>query len=127
VGELYNEVPDRVADTMILIGAGFAAGGAPVLGYAAAWLAVFVAYIRALGSSLDAKALFVGPMAKPQRMATITAACIYNAGAPADWPGGFASGASGAMSVVLALILVGGAATAVRRLRRIAAQLPARS
>ena len=126
-GELYNEVPDRVADSMILIGAGFAAGGAPVLGYLAALLAVFVAYMRALGSSLGAKALFIGPMAKPQRMAAITAACIYSASVPADWPGGFASGASGATSVVLVLIVVGCAATAVRRLRRIAAQLRVRS
>ncbi|HEY3042628.1 MAG TPA: hypothetical protein VGJ39_01300 [Vicinamibacterales bacterium] len=127
VGELYNEVPDRVADTMILVGAGFAAGGMPVLGYGAALLAVFVAYMRALGSSLGAQALFIGPMAKPQRMATITAACIYSACVPADWPGGFATGAFGAASIALGLIIVGGALTAVRRLRRIAAQLRARS
>jgi hypothetical protein len=98
-----------------------------VLGYAAALLAVFVAYMRALGSSLGAKALFIGPMAKPQRMATITAACIYSACIPADWPGGIASGAFGAISVALALIAVGGAVTAVRRLRRITAQLRTRT
>jgi phosphatidylglycerophosphate synthase len=123
-GELYNEVPDRIADTLILVGAGFAAGGAPVLGYAAALLAVFVAYMRALGSSLGAKALFIGPMAKPQRMATITAACIYSACVPADWPGG---SAFGAVNVALALIAVGAVVTAVRRLRRIGAQLRAKS
>ena len=122
-GELYNEVPDRVADTMILIGAGFATGGAPVLGYAAALLAVFIAYMRALGSSLGARALFIGPMAKPQRMATITAACLYSACVPADWPGGVAGGMLGAMSIALALIVAGAALTAVRRLRRIAAQI----
>jgi phosphatidylglycerophosphate synthase len=122
-GELYNEVPDRVADTMILIGAGFAAGGAPVLGYAAALLAVFVAYTRALGSSLGAKALFIGPMAKPQRMATITAACLYSACVPADWLGGVSGGVFGAMSIALALIVAGAVLTAVRRLRRIAAQI----
>ena len=125
-GELYNEVPDRIADSMILIGAGFAAGGAPVIGYAAALLAVFVAYMRALGSSLGAKALFIGPMAKPQRMATITAACLFSACVPADWPGGIA-GAFGPMSLALALIVAGAALTAVRRLRRIAAQIGARS
>ena len=124
-GELYNEVPDRVADALILIGAGFAAGGTPALGYVAALLAVFVAYLRALGSSVGAKALFVGPMAKPQRMATVTAACVYSACVPAGWPGGFTSDAFGAVSVALALIVVGAALTAVRRLRRIAAQLRA--
>jgi phosphatidylglycerophosphate synthase len=125
VGELYNEVPDRVADAMILIGAGFAAGGTPVLGYVAALLAVFVAYVRALGSSLGATALFVGPMAKPQRMATITAACVYSACVPSSWPGGFASDRFGAVNIALGLLVVGCAVTAVRRLRRIAAQLRA--
>jgi phosphatidylglycerophosphate synthase len=126
VGELYNEVPDRLADTLILIGAGFAAGGTPLLGYAAALLAVFVAYTRALGTSLGANALFIGPMAKPQRMATITAAGIYSASVPAEWPGGLARGAAGAASVALALIAAGAAVTAVRRLRQTAAQLRAR-
>lgn len=125
-GELYNEVPDRVADALILIGAGFAAGGTPALGYGAALCAVFVAYVRALGSSLGASALFIGPMAKPQRMATITAACVYTACVPADWPGGVAGNGPGAMSVALAVIVAGSAVTAVRRLRRITAQLRTR-
>src|SRR6476469_8917600 len=32
VGELYNEVPDRLADAAILFGAGYATGGWPILG-----------------------------------------------------------------------------------------------
>ena len=124
-GELYNEVPDRVADALILIGAGYAAGGTPALGYLAALVAVFTAYMRALGGSVGVHALFMGPMAKPQRMATITAACVYCACVPAGWPGGLASGGFGAVSIALALILAGGVLTAVRRLRRIAAQLRA--
>jgi phosphatidylglycerophosphate synthase len=124
-GELYNEVPDRVADALILIGAGYAAGGTPALGYLAALVAVFVAYMRALGGSVGVHALFTGPMAKPQRMATITAACIYCACVPAGWPGGLASGTFGAVSIALTLIVTGGVLTAGRRLRRIAAQLRA--
>ena len=49
VGELYNEIPDRIEDVLILIGLGYAAGGAPTMGYGAAVLAVFVAYVRAMG------------------------------------------------------------------------------
>ena len=126
-GELYNEVPDRIADTLILIGAGFAAGGTPALGYLAALVAVFVTYIRALGSSVGVQALFLGPMAKPQRMATITAACIYCACVPAGWPGGLEGGAFGTVSIALALVIAGGVLTAIRRLQRIAAQLRARA
>jgi phosphatidylglycerophosphate synthase len=126
VGELFNEVPDRVADVLILIGAGFAVGGMPALGYQAALVAVLTAYLRALGNSLGVRALFSGPMAKPQRMATITAACVYCACAPANWLGGVATGDPGAIAFALALIITGGGLTAVRRLRRISADLRGR-
>lgn len=49
VGELFNEVPDRVSDTAMFVGAGYAAGGNPALGFIAACLAVFLAYVRAQG------------------------------------------------------------------------------
>jgi phosphatidylglycerophosphate synthase len=126
-GELYNEVPDRVADALVLIGAGFSAGGTPALGYLAALVAVFVAYIRALGGSVGVPSLFMGPMAKPQRMAVITAACVYCAAVPADWPAGPSSHTFGAISITLALIAGGGVLTAVRRLRRIATDVRART
>ena len=127
IGELYNEVPDRVADVLILVGAGFAAGGAPALGYQAALVALLTAYLRALGNSVGVRALFAGPMAKPQRMATITAACVYCACAPARWPGALASGHRGAISFALAMIIAGGAVTAARRLRRVADGLQERA
>lgn len=122
-GELYNEAPDRAADVLILIGAGFATGGTPALGYLAALAAVFVAYVRALGSSLGVRSLFIGPMAKPQRMGMITAACVYCACAPGGWPGGLTAEEPGAVTVALTLIIAGAGLTAWRRLRRIAAEL----
>src|ERR1700728_2237388 len=75
-GELWNEAPDRLADAMIFIGAGYAAGSQPVMGFAAALVAVFVAYIRALGASVGAGQIFLGPQAKPHRMAVMTATCL---------------------------------------------------
>ncbi len=75
-GDLWNEAPDRISDVAIFIGAGYAAGSAPVLGWAAALVAVFVAYVRALGASVGAGQIFLGPMAKPHRMAVMTAACV---------------------------------------------------
>src|ERR1051325_7842766 len=47
LGELYNELPDRVSDISIIVGAGYAAGGSPTLGYLAACIAVITAYVRA--------------------------------------------------------------------------------
>ena len=117
VGELYNEVPDRIADVLILVGAGFALGGTSTLGYQAALVAVITAYLRALGNSVGVRELFSGPMAKPQRMATITAACVYCACAPADWPGGVSTVRHGAITFALLVIIAGGIVTASRRLR----------
>jgi phosphatidylglycerophosphate synthase len=64
VGELYNEVPDRVSDAAVFIGAGFAWGGNVALGYIATILAIFTAYVRAAGKIAGAPNEFCGPMAK---------------------------------------------------------------
>src|SRR4051794_25238061 len=43
LGELYNELPDRLSDIAIIVGAGYAAGGSLTLGYLAACIAVITA------------------------------------------------------------------------------------
>ena len=81
-GELYNELPDRFADALILVGASYSVSSSawlPTLGWAAAAFAVITAYVRALGASAGAKQYFLGPMAKQQRMAVMTAACLGTA------------------------------------------------
>lgn len=117
-GELWNEAPDRVADVAILIGAGYAAGGNPVLGFGAALVAVFVAYVRALGASVGAGQCFLGPQAKPHRMAVLTVACVLSAilaalPAPPAW-------SLNALGGALWIVILGGAATAGRRLAFVA-------
>src|SRR5258707_10689081 len=52
VGELFNEIPDRISDSAVLIGLGYAAGGHVALGYIAALAAVFTAYVRAVGKAV---------------------------------------------------------------------------
>ncbi len=78
-GELFNDVPDRISDTLIFVGMGYAfsfgASGA-LLGWGAALLAVMTAYARTLGRSLGAPVDFRGPMAKPHRMAVASAAIL---------------------------------------------------
>ena len=81
-GELWNEAPDRVADAAIFIGAGFAAGSVPMLGFGAALAAVFVAYVRALGASVGAGQIFIGPQAKPHRMFVMTLVSVVMAVVP---------------------------------------------
>lgn len=74
-GAVWNELPDRIADVLFLVGAGIAAGY-PSLGWAAATLAVSTAYVRELGKGIDGVVDFAGPMAKPHRMALITVALL---------------------------------------------------
>ena len=124
-GELFNEVPDRVSDMAILIGAGCAAGGNPVLGFVAALTAVFVAYVRAEGKVTGAAQHYCGPMAKPERMWVIVSAASYCALTPTGWQPVVQIGHQhfGLIAFGLAIIVLGGVVTVFRRLRRIAAEV----
>src|SRR5205085_6993199 len=51
VGEIYNDFPDRVADPLIIVPAGYAIA-LPWLGWLAGLLAVMTAYVRVLGGSM---------------------------------------------------------------------------
>ncbi len=81
-GELFNDVPDRISDTLFLVSAGYAismVSWGDTLGWCAALLAVMTAYVRTLAASLGAPVNFQGPMAKQHRMALLTAACLITA------------------------------------------------
>lgn len=126
VGELYNDVPDRISDSAFFIGAGYAAGGHVALGYAAALAAIFTAYVRAVGKAGGAKQEFCGPMAKQHRMALLTVVALYCAAAPQSWQPTWDYGSDlrfGIPAAALAVITLGSLVTAVRRLARIARQL----
>jgi phosphatidylglycerophosphate synthase len=122
-GEIYNDLPDRVADVLILVGAGSSARhlayGVP-LGWAAAVLAVFTAYVRVLGGSLGVTQHFIGPMAKQHRMFTLTVATLLAAVET------LAAMQPRAIRIALGLIVAGSIATAFRRIRRIAGEVNAR-
>lgn len=76
-GDLFNEVPDRVADTLILAALGYAGGTdlSVALGWLAACGSLMTAYVRMQGASLIGTHDFRGPMAKPHRMALATGIC----------------------------------------------------
>jgi phosphatidylglycerophosphate synthase len=79
VGGIFNEVPDRVSDTLTLLGVGLLAKTMPYgmdLAYLAIALSLATAYIRTLGASLNCGHHFLGPMAKQHRMALISGGCI---------------------------------------------------
>jgi phosphatidylglycerophosphate synthase len=120
-GELFNELPDRIADLLILVGAGYAIPEVTwgrELGWAAATTALLTAYVRTLGAASGASQHFDGPMAKPRRMHVLIVACLLSAvAAIVGWQEGWG------LVVALILIIAGGVVTMVRRLRRIVADL----
>jgi len=115
-GVLYNEVPDRVADSLFLVALGYAAG-LPWCGWLAALLAALTAYVRTLGGTVLGSQDFRGPMAKPHRMWLMVAACVL---APLETR--FAGTAYTLHAAVVA-IAAGSALTCWTRLRAIARQL----
>lgn len=123
VGELYNEIPDRISDFALLVGLGYAAGGAPALGWAAALTAVFTAYVRAEVKVAGAPHDFCGPLAKPQRMFLVTLAGLYCCFSPAHWQPMLTDWRLGPAGLTLIIIIVGGLITAVRRIWRAGSHL----
>lgn len=116
VGVLYNEFPDRAADSLFLVALGYAAG-VPWLGWLCALLAALTAYIRVTGGSLGFPQDFRGPQAKPHRMAVMTAGCVMAAVELYLW------GSHHALLVAAGVIAVGSAATCVTRTRALAGLL----
>ncbi len=115
-GAFWNEFPDRIADILILVGAGFGAGH-PTLGWAAASFAVFTAYVREHGRACGAPADYSGPMAKQHRMAVITLAALVATTEP------FWTATPVVLHSALWVISIAAAVTALRRAWRLVAYL----
>jgi len=123
-GPIWNELPDRIADALFLVGAGYAAWSMEIeagvwLGWTAALLAVLTAYVRELGRGLGFPADFAGPMAKPHRMFALTVTCVVSAFEPL-W-----GGQGQVLMIGLAVIALGTVITLVRRTRTLARRLEA--
>ncbi|HET9033141.1 MAG TPA: CDP-alcohol phosphatidyltransferase family protein [Dokdonella sp.] len=113
-GPLYNELPDRLADSLFLVALGYAVG-MPWLGWLCALLAALTAYIRTLGGALGQEQDFRGPMAKPHRMWLMGIALVVAAVAM-PWQQQILIGTG-------AIIAIGSALTCITRTRAIAARL----
>lgn len=118
-GPIWNELPDRIADGLFLVAAGYGVVAAGLdhgawLGWLATVLAVLTAYIRELGRGLGFPADFSGPMAKPHRMFALTVACLISMAEPLwGWRGE-------TLLIALAVIAAGCVVTVWRRTGRLA-------
>lgn len=120
-GPVWNELPDRIADVLFIVAAGYAAAvklpAGEWLGWVAAVLAVLTAYVRELGRGLGYPADFSGPMAKPHRMFVLTVTCLIAAFEPL-W-----GGTGQVLLAGLAIIALGSAVTTYRRTSRLMRKL----
>lgn len=116
-GEIFNEFPDRVADVILFVSAGYCVSTLPwaiSLGWACAVGAVLTAYVRVFGGSVGLPQDFCGPMAKQQRMAVLTGACILSAAETFfEWP-------LRILFLAICVVFAGTLVTAARRTIRIA-------
>ena len=119
VGELYNEFPDRVADSLLLVALGYASGWS-WLGWFGALAAALTAYVRVFGGALGFAQSFRGPMAKQHRMFVLTIACVVTVFE--NW----FNGSRYALQAAAILIAVGAVLTCFTRTRAIAKQLRAK-
>ena len=114
-GKLFNDFPDRIADPVLLVCAGYAAHNTPYaveLGWIAGMLAVYTAYVRVLAGASGAEQRFTGPMAKQHRMALLVVALLT-----AAVVAGTSTACHGIIiTAVLAVIAGGCAITSLRRL-----------
>ena len=129
VGDLYNEVPDRLSDVFVFAAAGYATAGAwtigstdvgVALGWATALAAVLTAYVRSLGAANGIGNFFQGPMAKPARMWVMVAAALVSLAEPLT---PLAEGT--VFAVALVVVVAGSAATVIVRLRLVARRMTA--
>lgn len=116
LGQLYNEFPDRVADSLLIVALGYAID-LPAIGWLGALAAALTAYVRVFGGSLGLPQDFRGPLAKQHRMAMITGGCVLGA------IEGASVGTLYALSVACVIVALGSLVTCVTRSRAIAIQL----
>jgi len=123
-GVLFNDVPDRLSDPILLVAAGYAGASMgdwmPALGWLAAVASLMVAYVRYVGGAEANWQDFSGPMAKQHRMFVLTVGCV---GAAAVSATSSSAWTPMVFCVALVVVIVGCAFTVVRRLRHIAGRL----
>jgi len=115
-GDVFNEFPDRLADVVLFVGAGYAANSGELgvtLGWLCAALALGTAYIRAFGARYAPTQDYSGPLAKPQRMFVLTVGSLLCA---------IEAGLCGSTHLMLATLLIaclGTTLTCVNRTSRL--------
>lgn len=116
LGAVYNEFPDRIADSVLIVALGYAAGWSD-LGWFAALAAAMTAYVRVFAGSVGMQQRFIGPMAKQHRMAVMTGSLLLNIVEAGVW------GTHYALSAGVMVIAAGSVITCFTRTQLLAQDL----
>ncbi|MGB8342126.1 MAG: CDP-alcohol phosphatidyltransferase family protein [Chthoniobacterales bacterium] len=118
-GEVINDLPDRVSDVLIFIGAAHSAWMNPLFGYWAALMSLGTAYVGMLGQAVGAERQFGGLMSKPWRMVVLSLGAWLTC-ALIRWNGGDAMiGNLSVLDLACLVVIAGCLQTSGQRLGRI--------
>ncbi len=121
-GELFNDLPDRFSDVLLIFAASILIRHeyGRDIGWLASLLAVMTAYVRVLAGYMGFKVDFCGPMAKQHRMATLNIALLIGGG---TYFYALEKYISDIFLIALGVIILGSVLTCIRRLYRMRAQV----
>lgn len=126
-GEILNDIPDRVSDVLIFVGAAHSGWMNPFFGYWAAIFSLGTAYVGMLGQGVGGQREFSGLMSKPWRMVVLGLGAWLTYGL-FRWNHGETSiGSLRALEWTCVIVIAGCFQTSAQRLTRILRGLRARS
>jgi phosphatidylglycerophosphate synthase len=117
-GEVLNDLPDRVSDVLIFVGAAHSGWMHPLFGYWAAIASLGTAYVGTLGQAVGARREFGGMMSKPWRMVVLHLGAWLTYGLLRWNEVDLAIGSFTALDLACAIVIVGGLQTSAQRLAR---------
>ena len=126
-GEVLNDLPDRISDVLIFLGAAHSSWMNPLLGYGAAILSLGTAYVGLLGQAVGVQREFSGLMSKPWRMVALHLGSWLTYALFRWNQGDTYAGGMRALDWACFIVIVGCIQTSAQRLGRIMRALRAKS
>lgn len=118
-GEIINDLPDRISDVLIFVGAAHSGWMHPLFGYWAAIMSLGAAYVGILGQAVGTQREFSGWMSKPWRMVTLALGAWLSYGLARGQPEMLRLAGLTILDWSCLLVIVGCLQTATQRLLRI--------